>query len=280
MDRAAHCARHLRREPAAPGQLAERRSRHAVRRDGALVPAAQHPLCGGRGRYQPFPGAPHHPAHAHRHPLQQPLRQAPDRELPGAHAAVGGGHDGRLRGAGPGALLRLFRGEPDPHVFPHRRVGRPESGVRRAQVLPLHLCRLGADGGRHPPGLLLDRHVRHRRPAERTDSGPGADVGLRGLCAGLCGEDAALPLPHLAARRARAGPHGWLHHPGRRPPEDGHLRLPAAGHPALSPGVGAVGVARRAAGGDRHSLRRPGGAQCRRTSSRSSPILRWRTWDT
>jgi hypothetical protein len=60
-----------------------------------------------------------------------------------------------------------------------------------------------------------------------------ADVGLHRLCPGLCRQDAALPLPHLAARRPRAGAHRRLDHPGRRAAEDGHLRLSAPGHADL-----------------------------------------------
>ena len=37
----------------------------------------------------------------------------------------------------------------------------------------------------------------------------------------------AVPVPHLAARRARRGADGDLRHPGRRAAEDGHLRDPA-----------------------------------------------------
>jgi NADH-quinone oxidoreductase subunit M len=47
-------------------------------------------------------------------------------------------------------------------------VGRAEPGLRRGQVLPLHLRRLGADGRRHPAGLLQRRHLRHCRAAKRT----------------------------------------------------------------------------------------------------------------
>ena len=51
-----------------------------------------------------------------------------DRPVSGAHAAAGDGHDRRLPGAGPGALLRLLRGEPDPDVLPDRRMGRHRTG--------------------------------------------------------------------------------------------------------------------------------------------------------
>ena len=46
-------------------------------------------------------------------------------------------------------------------------------------------------------------------------------------------QGAAVPVPHLAARRARAGADGRLDHPGRRPAEDGHLRAGAVRVPAV-----------------------------------------------
>ena len=47
-------------------------------------------------------------------------------------------------------------------------------------------------------------------------------------------QGAAVPVPHLAARRARRGADRRLGHPGRRAAEDGHLRLPALRVPAAS----------------------------------------------
>ena len=60
-----------------------------------------------------------------------------------------------------------------------------------------------------------------------------ADVALRRLRAGLRDQGADVPVPHLAARRARGGAHRGLRHPGRRDAEDGRLRLPAPRLPAL-----------------------------------------------
>ena len=66
-------------------------------------------------------------------------------------------------------------------------------------------------------------------------AGP-ADVALRRLRPGLRHQGPHVPVPHLAARRARRGPHRGLGDPGRRAPQDGRLRVPAPGHPALPPG--------------------------------------------
>ena len=72
-------------------------------------------------------------------------------------------------------------------------------------------------------------------------------------------QGAAVPVPHLAARRARRGADRRLDHPGRRAAEDGHLRPAALRVPAL-PERGAC-TSRRDIGdarGHRHHLRRAG----------------------
>ena len=51
-----------------------------------------------------------------------------------------------------------------------------------------------------------------------------AVLGLPRLRAGVCDQGAAVSVPHLAARRARAGADGGLGDSGRRAAEDGHLR--------------------------------------------------------
>ncbi len=80
-----------------------------------------------------------------------------------------------------------------------------------------------------------------------------------GLWAGLCDQSPALPVPHLAARRARRSPHGRLGYPGCDPAEDGHLRLHAL-QPTPLPGcsAGVCAVADRP-GYHRHPVRCPGG---------------------
>ncbi len=81
---------------------------------------------------------------------------------------------------------------------------------------------------------------------------------LPGVRAGVHHQGAAVPVPHLAARRARAGADARLGHPGRRDAEDGRLRPDSAGVPAV-PGGGVVfRAAARHAGGDRHRLRSAG----------------------
>ena len=53
-----------------------------------------------------------------------------------------------------------------------------------------------------------------------------AAVGVLGLLHRLRHQGADVPVPHLAARRARGGAHGRFGDPGGRPAEDGDLRLP------------------------------------------------------
>ena len=84
------------------------------------------------------------------------------------------------------------------------------------------------------------------------------DLVVPGVCRGVCDQGAALPVPHVAARRARRGAHGRFGDPGRRAPENGHLRA----HPLCVPAVSRRGRVLRAlhrrAGGGRHRLRRAG----------------------
>ena len=59
------------------------------------------------------------------------------------------------------------------------------------------------------------------------------EVVLPRLHAGLRDQGPAVPVPHLAARRARRGADRRLGHPRRRHAEDGHLRAAALRVPAL-----------------------------------------------
>ena len=70
-----------------------------------------------------------------------------------------------------------------------------------------------------------------------------ADVAVPGVHGRVRHQGAALPVPHLAARRARRGADRRLGDPGRRAPEDGHLRPAALRLPAVS--AGGAGRSRR-----------------------------------
>ena len=68
-------------------------------------------------------------------------------------------------------------------------------------------------------------------PRDRAaDPGRPAVLDLPGLLRRLRHQGPDVPVPHLAARRPRRGADGGLGDPGRRPPEDGDLRL----HPLLA----------------------------------------------
>ena len=119
----------------------------------------------------------------------------------------------------------------------------------------------------HPrPVLPLQGHARlrgHRhlrrdrlvpdgeRPALRVP-----EVGVPRLLPRLRDQGADVPVPHLAARRPRAGAHRGLGDPGRRPPEDGDLRLPALLAAAPAPGHAVGGAVDGRARHHRHRLRR------------------------
>ena len=64
-------------------------------------------------------------------------------------------------------------------------------------------------------------------------SGGAADVAVPGVRGRVCDQGAAVPVPHVAARRARRGADGRVGHPGRRAAEDGHLRPAALRVPAV-----------------------------------------------
>ena len=140
--------------------------------------------------------------------------------------------------------------------------GGDEPRLRGGEVRALHPGRLPADAGRHP-GAVLPARRRHRqlhlRPARarpvRAAGRADPESPLPRLRAGLRHQGADVPLPHLAARRARGGAHAGQRDPRRRAPEDGDLRLSAllpAALPAGEPHLRALGDR---PGRDRHHLR-------------------------
>ena len=76
------------------------------------------------------------------------------------------------------------------------------------------------------------------------------------LRAGVCDQGAAVPVPYLAARRARSGADGGLGDPGRRAAEDGRLRPHPLRLPAVSRSRRVLRPDDRLALGHRHRLRR------------------------
>ena len=83
----------------------------------------------GADRRLDLGGAPRAPVH----------RRVPDPRGP---------DDRRVLRAGRAAVLRVLRGHADPDVHHHRRLGRPAARLRHAEVLPVHLPRLGVHADR------------------------------------------------------------------------------------------------------------------------------------
>ena len=148
-------------------------------------------------------------------------------------AAADDRHAGRLRQPRPLPLLRLLGAQPDPDVPGDRDLGRPAADLRDRQVRDLHAGRVAADAGRDPgrgDRARIGRQPVHlqlrdaaRLRLHRLAPGPR----LRRLLPGLRHQGPDVAVPHLAPRRARRGPDGGQHHPGRGAAEAGRLRLPA-----------------------------------------------------
>ena len=101
--------------------------------------------------------------------ITERVNQVP-RGVPGALRPPGR----RVLGDGRPAVLRLLRGDIDPDVSHHRRLGRPASGLCSVQVLSLHAGRLLADVDRdHLLVLQIGRQLR--------DPGLGTDCRFRSM---------------------------------------------------------------------------------------------------
>src|SRR6516162_7831057 len=200
----------------------------------------------------------------HREPCEGILRLVP--RPPDRHAR-------RLHGARLLPLLRFLGSHARPHVPAHRHLGRPAQTLCRDQVLPLHARRLGLDAAWCPVPLL--QPSQHHRQLHLRDSRalpdraadlhqPGLRTHLRNPLVPLFlfrvphqGPD--VPVPYLAARRPRGSTHRGLRHSGRRPAEDGNVRLhplfpavlPVRCHEPQGPRLDDLPFHRR------HRLRRP-----------------------
>ena len=127
--------------------------------------------------------------------------------LHGLDAPPRGGRDGQLPLVGPDRLLLLFRADPGAGVLRHRRVGPRPTGLRRGQVLPLHVPRLGLPARRDPrPGLhppVPDRRAHLLAPGARGHPSVvvHGDPALPGVHGGLRRQGAAVPFSHVVTRR-------------------------------------------------------------------------------
>ena len=156
-----------------------------------------------------------------------------------------GGDDRRVRRPGPVPVLHLLGAGPRPDVPDHRDLGRQEPDLRDDQVRPVHARRVAADAGRDPrhgvhlPGRdrHLDRGVRrpaaHRVRPDRRVRRAVRDPRLRRVLPRVRDQGPDVPVPHLAARRARRGADRGLGDPGRRAAQAGRLRV----HPVRAAAV-------------------------------------------
>ncbi|PRD38697.1 UNVERIFIED_CONTAM: hypothetical protein NCL1_02751 [Trichonephila clavipes] len=190
--------------------------------------------------------------------------------------AAGDADARRVLCAGSGAVLPVLRGRPDPDVPDHRCLGRPAPHLRCAEVLPVHLPRLGADAGGDGGDVCRCGHHRHRATAEphfrlghaehrgHSRRGRYADAAVPCLLRQLRGENADVAGAYLAARCPRSGADRRVGGSGGDPAEDGWLRLPALlaadvpGGRGCDVGHGALDV------GHRHRLYLAGGAGAER----------------
>ena len=236
------------------------------RRLGSVVPA-------GTGRHLPVHGATHHVHDAAGRAEQLQLHPGEGAGLLRAPARAHHRYAGRVPGARSLRLLRVLGAHAHPDVLPHRGVGRAAPAVRRHQVLPVHVRWFAAHAGGDPDHLLLrgprdgDLLVRLLPPAvEHPGHGSLGLLAVWRLLPGVCHQGAAVPVPHLVARRARRGADRGLGDPGGDPAEDGVLRVPAL-RAAILPQRGARsygGDRGGRAGGHRHHLwrtRRHGAAR-------------------
>ena len=116
-------------------------------------------------------------------------------------------HARRVRLDRPFPLLHLLGRDAHPDVFPHRDLGLRAPHLRRHQVHALH------DGGQCPHahrhhrsgvGLCRDERVaapelQPARPLRLAALAADGELVLPGLCARLCHQGSALPVPHVAA---------------------------------------------------------------------------------
>ena len=175
-------------------------------------------------------------------------------------------HARRLHVARLPAVLPVLGSDAGADVFPDRHLGQRQPALLGDQVLPLHAGRQRRDAAGHPGALLLqphaDRRVHVRRHAVPQAGGAvrPAVVGLPRVLPRLRDQGADVPVPHLAARRAHRCADGRLGDSGGRPPEDGHLRLPALQPADPARRVAALRADDGAAVDHRHRLRRAGRA--------------------
>ena len=145
-------------------------------------------------------------------------------------AGARSGHARRVRLARPVPVLPVLGRDARADVFPHRRLGIRAAHLRGDQVHPLHDGGQRADAHRHHRAGLYalrgDRLVQ-LQPDRAVQAGRAVQPGLLVLPrvhARVRDQGAAVPVPYLAAGRARRGADRRVGDPRRRAAEDGHVR--------------------------------------------------------
>ena len=123
----------------------------------------------------------------------------------------GDGNGRHVRRPGSHSLLRVLRDRVVADVLHNRRVGRAQSPLCVAQVLPLHFVRLGPDvvvvpgpvllveGPVHRRGAEHVRHARAQRCSRRRHRALHSAMDLRRHVHRLWREGADVPVPHMVA---------------------------------------------------------------------------------
>src|SRR5690606_39354459 len=121
-----------------------------------------------------------------------PVARGPVR---GVDAVPRGRDDRRVRGDGRDAVLRVLRGDADPDGQPARGVGRAAPGVRVAEVLPVHLPRLGVHAGRADLPVPEGRQLAAGGPVRAATVDARADVAVLRVPDRVRGQGADVPGP-------------------------------------------------------------------------------------
>src|SRR5579863_9998879 len=152
------------------------------------------------------------------------------------------GDAGRLYGAGFLPLLCILGSDAGTDVSADWHMGRAAEALRGDQVLPLHPGWLSADAARHSVPVFPPSHPDwrlHVQPASALRvcaedlfrfGTVCRHAALLELLLCICDQGADVPIPYVAAGRARGSPDGGIGDSGGRPAEDGDVRI----HPLLT----------------------------------------------